>query len=506
MLYSRNPGARPISKEGSMPSDVQPTLAHYAQLLRRQALLVGLVFVVAVGSAAAVVSQQTSIYRASSKIVVGQNGGVFQAQFGSAVDPFTQTMTNLLKSEIVAQNVVKNLRLRISTKELLKRTHVVARPNESVLEVSYDTPNANTAVPILSEIDKVFGALVKDRLRQAPVSTGTNANPSLEPVTATIFDPAHLQPGRVAPRPALTLGLAGILGLVVGLVLGIVHDGLDQGVRSRSEAESWFGAGTAGRLPRGLRGKQAGGIASTGPHPLDVELALNLLKANIDLDLAERKPRHGTPVILVTSARPDEGKSTVVANLGVTLANAGNRVICVEADLRRPRLAHYFDLRPDGVGLFDVFESRLAPEDALQRVSVVPAWGNSGREPTQRVRAAGSRLNGSLQVLGAGKNRGISPSTLFTAERVEQLIAQLASEADYLIFDSPPILVAADAYPIALAADQVLVVARYRRTTREHAETMRSTLAGLGAKSVSIVLTDWPAQGGTYGYGYGAAA
>ena len=491
-----------------MPSDVQPTLSHYAQLLRRQALLVGLVFVVAVGSAAAVVSQQTSIYRASSKIVVGQNGGVFQAQFGSAVDPFTQTMTNLLKSEIVAKNVVKNLHLRISTKELLKRTHVVARPNESVLEVSYDTPNANTAVPILNEIDNVFAALVKDRLRQTPVSNGTNANPSLEPVTATIFDPAHLQPGRVSPRPALTLGLAGILGLIVGLVLGIVHDGLDQGVRSRSEAESWFGAGTAGRLPRGLRGKQAGGIASTGPHPLDVELALNLLKANIDLDLAERKPRNGAPVILVTSARPDEGKSTVVANLGVTLANAGNRVICVEADLRRPRLAHYFDLRPDALGLFDVFEGRLAPEDGLQRVSVVPAWGNPGREAktTQRVRPAGSRFNGSLHVLGAGKNRGISPSTLFTAERVEQLIAQLARDADYIIFDSPPILVAADAYPIALAADQVLVVARYRRTTREHAETMRSTLAGLGAKSVSIVLTDWPAQGGTYGYGYGAAA
>jgi Mrp family chromosome partitioning ATPase/capsular polysaccharide biosynthesis protein len=475
-----------------MPTDVQPTLAQFAQVLQRQAWIVLLVTIVAALSAVAFVSRQTSIYRASSKIVVGQNGGVFQAQFGSAVDPFTQTMTNLLKSDIVARTVVSDLKLRLSPKEMLRRMSVVARPNESVLEVSYDTPDRASAVPVLDEIGTVFAQLVKRRLGSG-AAVGPGSTTAAAPITATVFDPPHLLPGRVSPRPAFTILLGTVLGLVLGLILAMVRDSLDRGLRSVRDAEEWFGARVVGRLPPGLRGAKASGLATTGRRTVDADLSLNLLKGNIEL--SKDSERGGAVVMLVTSAKPDEGKSTVVANLGVTLANAGYSVICIEADLRRPRLGHYFDLQVDGRGLYEVFEGQVSPTGALQSVPL-HLTTNDG---TKSRRGAASRRDGRLQVLGAGRNRGVSPSSVFSAERVRGVISSLEKAADYLIFDSPPILVAADAYPIAMAADEVLVVGRHRRTTRENAQTLSTTLAGLGAAHVAVVLTDWPIE---HDYGY----
>jgi Mrp family chromosome partitioning ATPase/capsular polysaccharide biosynthesis protein len=481
-----------------MAADFQPSIFHYAGIIRRQAWLVILVVVVTVAAAGLALSQETSIYRASSKIVVGQNGGVFQAQFGNAVDPFTQTMTNLLKSEVVARRVIDNTNLNVTTGTLLKRTHVVARPNESVLEVSYDTPDRATAVPVLRQIDDVFAKLVKDRLGTVPTPTGSTGNGTTAPapVTATVFDPPYLQADRISPRPARLLGLAGALGLILGIVFALIRDGLDQGVRSSKDAEDWFAAPVLGRLPRGVRGEKAAGIESTSRRPVEVDLALNLLKANLQLQHGSSNGTRSAGVILTTSARPDEGKSTVVANLGITLAQSGASVICVEADLRRPRLGHYFNLAPDALGLFDVFDERIGAVEALQRVPLRAVVGGGVEQAKQA----------DLSVLGAGRSRGVSPSSLFTADRIEQLVARLKRRADYIIFDSPPLLVAADAYPIVLAADQVIAVARYRRTSRESAETLRETLAGLGAKRVGLVLMDWPREAGGYGYGYGPAA
>jgi Mrp family chromosome partitioning ATPase/DNA-binding transcriptional regulator of glucitol operon len=474
-----------------MDADLQPSVVHYAEVLRRQAWLILLVVILTAAAAAAAVSQQTSIYRASSKIVVGQNGGIFQAQFGNAVDPFTQTMTNLLKSEIVARQVITDLHLDLSTHTVLSRTHVLARPNESVLEVSYDTPNAASAVPVLRQIGIVFARIVKDRLGHATVGTGTGTNASLAPVTATVFDPPHLLSGRISPRPTRTIALAAGLGLILGIILAMVRDSLDQGVRSTREAEEWFGAPVLGRLPPGVRGAQASGLEATTRRSLEVDLALNLLTANLQFNQETPAGGKKVEVLLATSARPDEGKSTVVSNLGVTLAQAGHSVICVEADLRRPRLAHYFNLSSDSVGLFDVFDGRVDPTAALQRVSLRAA----------RSAELVDGHAGELMILGAGRVNGLSPSGIFTAERIEALVSQLSKKADYVIFDSPPLLVAADAYPIVLVADRVLAVARYRRTSRESAENLRAALAGLGAKSVGLVLMDWPSES-AYGYGY----
>jgi Mrp family chromosome partitioning ATPase len=201
---------------------------------------------------------------------------------------------------------------------------------------------------------------------------------------------------------------------------------------------------------------------------------------------------HG-PTILVTSAQKVEGKTTVAANLAVELAMSGKDVICVDADTRRPRLHVSLRLGEEGRGLTDVVAGRIELDDALEVVQLVVPSQN-GRALFRRTRGEAIAIEGTgrLRALRAGRTIPGSAS-IFTRDVISGLIEALSSEADYVIIDSPPLLALADAFPLALQADLVLVVARLDRTTKERAGAVRTTLQGLGVQSVAVVLTDAPA-------------
>ena len=482
-------------------SENQSSLAHYLSVVRRQLWLILLLPAVALASAGAVVLLQDTVYRASSKIVVGQGGGVFQAQFGNAVDPFSSTMRNLVSSEIVAENVIRARGLDLTPDELLEKLAVSVRPQSSVLELSYDSKDPDEAVGILQSVGFVFTQLVREKLGGQPVA-GVGAE-SRAPITATVFDPAHLEPEPVAPRPVRTLGLAGVIGLILGLVLGLARDSVDNRIRNRNEAEQWFGAPVLGTLPRGLRRRSPLMLARELPlsgHQLD---ALHLLRANLEFAQAGAQG----PSILVTSAVPQEGKSTVVANLGVALATAGKDVICVEADLRQPMLDRYLGATARSRGLSDVLNGSAELGSTLREVDVTVA-APTGSRAAQLV---GQRLAltegdpvangvGRLRIVSGGILPPLDPSTVLTPDAVGDLVTELSSLAEYVIIDAPPLLLVADALPFVLRTDTVLIVARRGKTTKSNAEAVRSTLHGLGADRYSIVLTDVEqAQG--YGYG-----
>ena len=483
-------------------SENQSSLAHYLSVVRRQLWLILLLPVVALATTGAVVLLQDTVYRASTKIVVGQGGGVFQAQFGNAVDPFSATMRNLLSSEIVANEVIRLRGLDMTTDELLKDLNVSVRPQSSVLEVSYDSTDPEEAVRILRAVGVTFTGLVKEKLGGQPVA-GVGAE-SRTPITATVFDPAHLEPDPVAPKPVRSLALAGLVGLILGLVFGLARDSVDNRIRTRSEAEEWFGAPVVGTLPRGVRRRSPLLLENEQPvsgHHLD---ALHLLRANLEFAQAGAQG----PSILVTSAVPQEGKSTVVANLGVALATAGKEVICVEADLRQPKLDKYLGATTRSRGLADVLHGTVPLVRALREVDITVGYGS--KRPAQLV-GQGLDLDlddgssngvGRLRVVSGGILPPLDPSTLLTPDAVGDLVSELSGMAEYVIFDAPPLLLVADAFPFVLKSDMVLIVARRGKTTRSNAEAVRNTLHGLGAERYSIVLTDVEQTQG-YGYGYG---
>ncbi len=447
-------------------------------------------------ASAAVTVLQDPIYRAQMKLVVGQGGALFQPGQSGDVQQFTQTLTPLIESDIVVSTAIAALGLDISTKDLLEDLEVSAKPDSSVLDVTYDSTDREQAVAVLAKIGDVFTEAVDERL-----GSGVEAS---NRITARIFDPAHLLPDRIAPRPVKNFGFSIGLGLVLGLVLAFVRDGLDDRIRGRRDAEESYGAPVIGALPRGLRGKAPFGVTNR-PAPRRAELieALHLLRANLLFSEA----RVDGPTILVTSALPEEGKSTVAANLGVILALAGHDVICVEADMRRPRLQDYLGVPAQATGLADVVEGRAELEHTLQDVALGAALGADARAPRARLRitsagsvASAEQAGGRLRVLPTGRIPS-NPADVLTPERVETLVDQLRSSSRYVIFDTPPLLLVGDAFPLVRVCESVIVVAREGRTTRGSARAVRTALESLGVPKVSVVLTDSNASA-AYNYGY----
>jgi Mrp family chromosome partitioning ATPase len=217
--------------------------------------------------------------------------------------------------------------------------------------------------------------------------------------------------------------------------------------------------------------------------------AIDILRGNL---LYARQTEPGRS-LLVTSPMPQEGKSFVAANLAFALASSGEDVVCIDADLRRPTLHRYLGADRESGGLSEVLSERLEVEDALQQIWL-PAVRSQDGTPDGNGR--GARANapndeGRLRVLTAGARSGAArdPGMVVSGERVEDLIDYLRTNADFVIFDGPPLFVA-EAFPLAIKSDRVLLVARQGRTTREKARSAQSTLAGLGVEHVAVVLTD----------------
>ena len=452
-----------------------------------------LVPIYTVGFAYFVVSRQDPVYRATMKVVVAQAGGTSQADIGS--QKLSQTMTNLLESDVVASEVIDKQNLNTTPEKLLKDMHVSFKPDSSVLDVAFDSTDKPAALATLGEISTVFQQLIDQKLG---VRLGRNAlreRAALPVIVATVFDPPHLQPEKISPKPARTLGFAAVLGLAAGLLLAFARESLDSRIRYRSQAEKLFGAPVLGSLPKGSIGKpppDVGGDVNRG-----LSDAMRVLSANL------RFSKEGSlgSTVLVTSAQKSEGKTTVAANLAAELAGSGNSVIVVDTDMRRPRLHVYLGLAPNGHGLAEVLSDGVPLEKALENVElVVPSRNGSGRFRRESNGGPAPRAgSGSLRALQVG-NAPHNPARLLTPDATSRLLEELRSKADYVIVDAPPLLGLADAYPLALQTDNVLVVARLARTRKDTAEAARETLEGLGVRSIAVVLTDAPVRG-AYTYG-----
>jgi capsular polysaccharide biosynthesis protein len=234
--------------------DGPPSLRHYARAVRRQAWLVVVVLIAVAVSAGILVARQDPVYRASMKIVVGQGGGVFRPDAGGSVDSFTQTMTNLLESNVVADRVIADAGLRTSADELLENVAVSTRPQSAVLTVTYDSTDKDEAVDVLNRLGSAFRDLVPQSLRRA-AAPETREDGSPGEVTASVFDPAHVDADPVSPRAARSLLIAGMLGLVVGVILVVARETLDTRVIGVNETEDAFDAPVIGALPSRLRSR-----------------------------------------------------------------------------------------------------------------------------------------------------------------------------------------------------------------------------------------------------------
>ena len=202
-------------------------------------------------------------------------------------------------------------------------------------------------------------------------------------------------------------------------------------------------------------------VTLSQPHSAAAE-AYRTVRTSLDFSSLDRSLR----TLVVTSAAPNEGKSTTLANLGVTLAQAGRRTLLVDADLRRPSLHHIFRL-PNSAGL----TTMLLDESTL----AAPPFQAGPVED--------------LLVLTSGPLPP-NPAELMASRRIETLVAALRDQADIVLFDAPPLIAVSDAATLAARVDGVILVVQAEKTKREHVQRAKTLLDRAKAHLIGAVLTD----------------
>jgi receptor protein-tyrosine kinase len=268
-----------------------------------------------------------------------------------------------------------------------------------------------------------------------------------------------------------------VLGLLAGLVVGtgaaISLRGLDTSIKSAKTATDLVDVPVIGTVFKD------DSVATR--HTLDLSSASRVaedyrqLRANLQFVDVDNPPK----VIMVSSAMPSEGKTTLIVNLALTLAESGRQVTIVDADLRRPRLTQYLGMVA-GVGLTNVLSG------AADVGEVAQSYGEDG-----------------ITVIGSGPTVP-NPSQLLASGHMSSLIEELRAKSDFVLIDSPPLLPVADATGLAVNVDGVLLSVRYGKTRKDQLEQAVSTLNGVDAKVLGLVLNIVPARAdiaAAYGYG-----
>lgn len=288
------------------------------------------------------------------------------------------------------------------------------------------------------------------------VTSFERGNPDSGGTTLTVQE----QPGRpsspISPNPRRNYALALALGLVLGAAAALILELLDRSLRSSDEVERISGLPSLASVPLEYKGTTA--IASMAPRSQRSE-AIRQLRTNVQFASV------GTPLrsMLITSAIPGEGKTSVAINLAITSALAGQKVAIVDADLRRPAVAEALGLE-SSVGLTNLLINEVGLDDALQ------FWG----------------ADAELAVLASGPVPA-NPSELLGSQRMLDIIGQLGERFELIIFDTPPVLPVTDATVLARLVDGVVLVAMVGSTTRDRLSKAVNSLRKLDVRIVGVV-------------------
>jgi len=322
--------------------------------------------------------------------------------------------------------------------------------------------------PLLSRESSLRGQLTQLEVTKDLAGTGG----------VEVLAPAEEPDSPVSPNTVRYLAIAVLVGLVGGVALAWFLDYLDDSVRTKEEAEDLTGLPTLGIIPRvpDLKRESTDVVTVREPASLAAE-AYRSLRTSVRFVGVDRS----VSTILVTSAGTSEGKSMTAANLAVVLAQAGERVLLVDADLRQPRVHEFFDL-PLRPGLTNLLLGDAEIGSAVR----------SPREPA------------TLEILPAGPLPP-NPAELLDGPRARQLLEVMAATRGTVVIDSPPLLPVTDAQVLARLTDATLLVVSYRETSKRALARSLELLGQVDAPVVGMVLNQVPIDQAYVGQNYGYA-
>jgi len=414
---------------------------------------------------------QTPLYTSSTQLFVStkdtsSTSDVFQgSQFSQQrVASYAQLITG----EDLSARVVQRLRLDMSPAQLRSEITATAVANTVLIDVTVTDPSPSRARDIADAVGRDFTDLA--------AQLETPEDGSASPVKVTVTDAPEVPGVASSPHTVRNIALGAILGLVAGSIAAMLRALLDRSVKEVEEATELAGAPVIGLVLRDQALERRHVVdRAAGSRSLEDyrQLRNNLQFLNVD-----EPPK----VIMVSSALPSEGKTTVVVNLALALADAGRSVTIIEADLRRPKVTRYLGL-VGGVGLTNVLTGSAELDDVMQRY----VQGDS-----------------EIAVLAAGPLPP-NPGELLASTHMQALLEKLRSENDFVLVDAPPLLPVADSSGLAVHMDGVLLSVRYGSTRKDQLQQAAATVERVGARTLGVILNIVPPKAqmaSAYGYGY----
>ena len=273
----------------------------------------------------------------------------------------------------------------------------------------------------------------------------------------------------VKPNVPLNLALGILLGLVVGIGLALLQEQLDDTVRDEDDVVRFAGAPVLATIPVLNAEESTAALPGLGLRGRASDAYRNLL-----VNLAFVTPGAGGRTVFVTSAGPQEGKTTTALNLAIAAAQSGRQVVLIDSDLRRPSIHRLLSLNGTS-GLSNVLAGQARVSDVARRFE----------ETRLRFISSGTRVP--------------TPTDLLDSSEMRSLVEKLRKEADLVIFDGPPILFAPDGLVLASLSDAVLMVCVPAASHRRALQRARLLLSQIG-HTVSGVVLNKVRQTPSYGY------
>jgi capsular exopolysaccharide synthesis family protein len=403
---------------------------------------------------AGVTLAMTPQYTAATRLffaVEGTESVTDLAQGSTFAEKQMTSYVEVASSPLVLEPVIRQLGLLTSPTELAPSVAASVPTGTVILQVAVTRADREEAAAIANAIGAELSTVVVSGL-------SPERGDGKSTVKATVLTPALTPGAPSSPNLALNLGIGLALGLFLGVTVALLSEVLNTKIRGDADVRAL----TDGPL--------LGAIAfddAVPTHPVMVadqplsapSEAIRRLRTNLQFVGAGS----GSKSVVITSSIPGEGKSTTAINLAVSLADAGSRVVLVDADLRRPSVAEYLGLE-GRAGLTSVLIGRADVEDVIQ------PWRDSG-----------------LDVLPSGQVPP-NPSELLGSPAMVELVAKLEASYDVVLLDTPPLLPVTDATILTKLVGGALVVVGADRIHRAQLAESLETLETADARLHGLVL------------------
>lgn len=476
------------------PADEQGGLSYYVDVLRERLWIVVAIVVVTVATAGAYLFTAEDVYEGEASLLItpAPPDDALAANLGLPLatnDPTrdVETAATLTTSLEVAERAGEQLGLDDTPRSLQRKVTAEPIASSNLIQITAEGPTARQAADLANAfadglVDDRTEALhdeVDELLPQLNTQLESGNSAGLSPDSTLQSDITRLEAYRegpdptvrvenravpatspVSPKPVLTALGALLAGVVLGIAGAFAAQTLDPRLRREEQLRNRYRLPILARVPKdsSRKNKPLGPAAISLP----TKEAYRTLRANV---VAARRNPRAPHAVLITGSSPSEGKTTTAINLAGSLALGGNRVILIEADLRRPAIAQTLGLEVK-TGVVSTMLENVSIDDALITTA---AFGPS------------------LKLLLADYKGGWM-SELFSLHAAQRLLSAAKARADYVIVDSPPLTTVVDTLPLARQVDDVIVVARLGVTRLDRLPELAELLASNGITPLGFAL------------------